>query len=67
MVLKADGEIERKETAAVEAEAALERSLAGYEAEPPHAGRVKRSIAGAGCEPATRRASDDLIEVSTCT
>ena len=48
MVLKADGEIERKETAPVEAEAVLGRSPAEYEAEPPHAGRVKRSIAGVG-------------------
>ena len=50
MVLKPDGDVVRKETAPVETEA--ETALSD-KTEPLHAGRVKRSIAGAGLEPAT--------------
>ena len=53
MVLKPDGEIERKEAAPAEAEALPDRSPTGPETEPPHAGRMKRSIAGVGFEPTT--------------
>ena len=53
MVLKPDGGIERKEAAPAEAEALPDRSPTGPETEPPHAGRMKRSIAGVGFEPTT--------------
>ena len=47
MVLKPDGNIQRKETPPAEAEAVRDRSPTGQETEPLHAGRVKRLIAGA--------------------
>ena len=50
MVLKPNGDIERRETAATEAVAETEL---GDKRRPLHAGRVKRSIAGVGFEPTT--------------